>query len=408
MADQLPPTPYLAGRKGRYVLAVGFIILAALGLWVLAGAGAQEHDMGGMPEDQAPRVTVSHPIVRSIIEWDEYSGRFRATDSVEIRARVSGYLTEIAFRNGERVEAGDLLFRIDPRPFEAALARVEADLSGAKARYETALKEVKRGEDLIKSATISREVQDRRIRDALLAEAAVQAAEASVAEAKLNLDYTVLRAPVSGYVSDYRVSVGNLVIGDTTLLTTVVAHEPIYFEFTISEADYLRYTRVDRDNDHVVPIGIKLMDETDYGHQGVVSFVDNRLDPATGTMRVRAILDNADGLFVPEMFARVRVAATDRHDVLLVEEGAVLTEQTARFVWVLDAEDKVVKKTVTLGPLIEGWRVIRDGLSADDRVVTQGVQFVSPDLKVIPILETAMPQAGQTSLPGMTPQQREG
>lgn len=406
MADRTSSSFQLSGHKGRLVIIAALFCLGALGVWVLAGAGAQEPDPGGMPDANSPRVTVSHPIVRSIIEWDEYSGRFHATDSVEIRARVSGYLTEIAFRNGERVNTGDLLFRIDPRPFEAALAKVEADLAGAKARYETASKEVKRGEDLIKNATISREVQDRRVRDALLAEAAVLSAEASVADAKLNLDYTELRAPVSGYVSDYRVSIGNLVIADQTLLTTVISHEPIYFEFTISEADFLRYARVGRDHDRVVPIGIKLMDETDFNHEGVVSFIDNRLDPATGTMRVRAILENSDGLFVPEMFARVRVAASDRHDALLVEEGAVLTDQSSRFVWALDAEDKVVQKRVTLGPLIEGWRVIRDGLTADDRVVTKGVQFVQPGLKVMPKLETALPRAGASSLPGTSPLER--
>ena len=338
-------------------------------------------------------VMVAAPTVQRTVDWDEYSGRFAAIDDVEIRARVSGYLTEVAFTDGEIVDAGDLLFRIDPRPFEAALAAANATLAHTEAAFRYAKAEPARGQQLVNQHALSNEEGERRLRELQQAEADRAAARARVAQAELDLEFTEVRAPVSGRVSDNFVSVGNLIVGGAnggTLLTTLVSLDPIYFEFTASEADYLKYRRLEqlgtrqsgRDTHH--PVHVKLMDEDSFGHSGHLSFVDNRLDHSTGTMRGRATLDNPDGIFAPGMFGRLQLLGSGEYDAVLIPDTAVQTDQAQKFVWVATTDDTAARRVVKLGPELNGLRIVREGLDKNDRVIVSGTQFVRDGTPVIP------------------------
>ncbi|MEM1435880.1 MAG: efflux RND transporter periplasmic adaptor subunit [Pseudomonadota bacterium] len=372
--------------KTRLSLALA----AVLGAAVAGTAGVQQLSAAA-PETPtavtapAPQVVVEQPLVKPVVEWDEYTGRFEAIDNVELRARVSGYLTEVAFTDGELVEAGDLLFRIDPRPFEAELAAAKASLASAAAVRRTAQAEAKRGELLIKRRAIAQEEAERRTRELRQAEAQWAAARAAVTQAELNLEFTAVRAPISGRVSDNFVSVGNLIVGGAqggTLLTTLVSLDPIYFEFTASEADYLKYLRLARDGSRASgreahhPVRVRLMDEQSFDHAGELSFVDNQLDRSTATMRGRATLANSDGLFSPGMFGRLQLIGSGEYQAVLIPDRAVQTDQSEKFVWVARQDQIAERRPVQLGPLIDGLRVVRTGLTAADQVIVSGTQFV--------------------------------
>jgi len=371
---------------GAAIVAVAAIVGARLSPEAATAQGDGQNAAG-------PVVTVAAPTVRSIVEWDEYTGRFEAVENVEIRARVSGYLTDIAFTPGEIVEKGDLLFRVDPRPFEATLAVAEAELAGADAALQNARAEYVRGERLVEREAISQETVDRRREALRVAEAARAAAAATVQRAKLDLEFTEIRAPISGRISDEYVSKGNLIVGGAsggTLLSTVVSIDPIYFEFTASEADYLKYRRLasegvresGREVQH--PVRVKLMDENAFAHEGRLSFVDNRLDRSTGTMRGRATMANPDGVFAPGMFGRLQLLGSGEYEAVLIPDAAVQTDQTEKFVWLATADNRAQRQTVTLGPIVDGLRVVREGLSPDASVVVSGAQFVQPDGPIQP------------------------
>tara|TARA_R110002049_G_scaffold83933_1_gene213573 strand:+ start:5669 stop:6865 length:1197 start_codon:yes stop_codon:yes gene_type:complete len=339
-------------------------------------------------------VTVANPTIEKIVEWDEYTGRFEAVDDVEVRARVSGYLTEVAFNSGEIVEAGELLFRIDPRPFAAELAAANAELDHATAAYRYAKSEAERGKQLVQQRALSQEEGDKREQAVLQAAADRAAAQARVIQAELDLEFTEVRAPITGRVSDNFVSVGNLIVGGAdggTLLTTQVSTDPIYFEFTASEADYLKYLRLAQQGSRVSgryaqhPVRVKLMDEEDYLHEGQLTFVDNQLDRSTGTMRGRATLKNPDDLFSPGMFGRLQLLGSDKHDVVLIPDTAVQTDQTEKFVWVVNTDDIAERRAIELGPEKDGQRIVRSGLVAEDRVIIGGTQFVRERMPVVPI-----------------------
>lgn len=341
----------------------------------------------------APNVTVANPTIKEIIEWDEFTGRFEAVDSVEVRARVSGYLDAIAFEDGAVVKKGDLLFTIDPRPFEADLAAAEADLSSAAAALQNAKGEHERGRRLLERSALSQEEADRRTSALRQAEAAWASAKAQIDQAKLNLEFTEIRAPITGRISDDFVSEGNLIVGGAqggTLLTTIVSLDPIYFEFTASEADYLKYARHTGNggeaglNGNAHPVFVKLLDEDDFAHQGRMSFVDNRLDRSTGTMRGRATFDNPDGVLAPGMFGRLQLAGTGEYQAMLVPDSAIQTDQNVKFVWIAGEGDVAQRREVGLGPLHDGARVIRSGLDPDDRVIVSGAQFVAAGAPVAP------------------------
>lgn len=339
-------------------------------------------------------VTVATPTIKRIVDWDDYSGRFAAIDDVEIRARVSGYLTEIAFTDGEIVQAGDLLFRIDPRAFAAELAAAKATLARADAAFRYASAESERGQQLVHQRALSSEEGERRLREMQQAEADRNAARARVAQAELDLEFTEVRSPITGRVSDNFVSVGNLIVGGAaggTLLTTVVSLDPIYFEFTASEADYLKYRRLEqlgtresgRDTQH--PVRVKLMDEDTFAHSGHLTFVDNRLDQSTGTMRGRATLANPDGIFAPGMFGRLQLLGSGEYEAVMIPDTAVQTDQAQKFVWVATGDDIAERRAIELGPLLDGERIVRKGLAEHDRVIVTGTQFVRDGAPVIPL-----------------------
>jgi RND family efflux transporter MFP subunit len=344
-------------------------------------------------------VTVARPVAKTVTEQDEYVGRFVAVDSVEIRARVSGHLEKIHFTDGQLVKEGDLLFTLDRRPFQVELEQAKANLAQAKANLAYAVADLSRGKDLVGRNVISQQTFDQRTQAKSVAEANVAAQEAAVKQAALNLDYTLLRAPVSGRIGDRRVSPGNLVMGGvtgtTTLLATIQSIDPIRFEFTADEGSYLRYLRLakngpDRINDaDRVPVKLKLLDEQIFSHQGRMDFVDNAIDNSSGTIRARAVFPNPKGTFTPGMFGRVEVAAGPPAEALLVPDAAIGTEQVRKFVLVVDDQNIAQAKYVTLGPLIDGLRVVATGLEPSDRVVVNGLMRTRPGSRVMPEMSTA-------------------
>jgi RND family efflux transporter MFP subunit len=349
------------------------------------------------PAPPPPPVTVANPVKQKIVDRDEYVGRFVAVDAVEIRARVSGYLEKVHFTDGQLVKAGDLLFTLDQRPFRAALDQAKADLARAKSQVDLSAADLSRAETLLQQKTIAEALYDQRVQAKRAADAALQAAEAALKTAELNLEFTELRAPVSGRIGDRRVSPGNLVTGTitgtTTLLATVVSIDPIRFEFSFDEASYLRYQRIARDAGKAdergtkLPVELRLLDEKDFEHKGSIDFVDNVIDTGSGTIRGRAVFRNANGLFTPGMFARIRVPGSPEYEALLVPDAAIGTEQIRKFVYVVDGENTVRQKYIELGSLQGRLRVVRSGLDPEDRVIVNGLMRARAGAKVTPLTE---------------------
>jgi RND family efflux transporter MFP subunit len=340
-----------------------------------------------------PKVTVSQPVLREVIEWDEYTGRLEAVDSVEVRARVSGYLQSVHFSDGAIVEKGALLFVIDPRPYQAELERAKAELAMAIARYERTQKDFARAQQLLKSRAISEEEVDTRAADQRQARESVQAARAAVEVTRLNVEFTQVRAPIDGRISRHLVSEGNLINGGTaqsTLLTTIVSRDPVYCYFEADERAYLKYLRLalsgarPSSRDVRNPALLALADEMGFPHQGYIDFVDNRLDPNTGTMTGRAVFPNPDPILTPGLFARVRIPGSGKYQALLIPDEAVGSDQTQKFVFVVNDQHLVEYRTVQLGPIIDGLRVIRNGLGPEDWVIVNGIQRARTGAKVDP------------------------
>jgi len=369
-------------------------LVAALFLLVPAlAACGQSQPPGGAPPP--PTVTVAKPTARGVVDQDEYVGRFVAVDSVEIRARVSGYLEKVQFRDGQMVKLGDPLFTIDKRPFQNTLAQARANLQQAKANLAFAESDLERAKQLTLDRTMTQQTFDQRTQAFRAAQASVAANEAAVRQAELDLEFTELRAPVAGRIGDRKVSPGNVVAGGsiptTTLLATIVSLDPIRFEFTFDEASYLRYERLSGSGKDVtgreggVNVALKLLDEKDYGHHGYMDFVDNVIDKSSGTIRGRAVFSNPDAVLTPGMFGRIRVPGSPMYQALLVPDAAIGTEQVRKFVLVVGADNKAVPKYLTLGPVVENnLRVIKDGLKADDRVIVNGLMRVRPGQTVTP------------------------
>ncbi|WP_088342697.1 MULTISPECIES: efflux RND transporter periplasmic adaptor subunit [Rhodomicrobium] len=344
------------------------------------------------PAPPPPQVTVATPVKKLVTEQDEYVGRFVAVDSVEVRARVSGYLDAIHFKDGQLVKKGDLLFTIDRRPFETSLLQAQAGLAQAQANLAYAQSDLARGQNLVRGSTITEQTYDQRTQAKAVAEASVAAQEAAIRQAQLDLDFTELRAPVSGRIGDRRVSIGNLVTGGTggtTLLATIVSTDPIRFEFTFDEASYLRYTRAAKDGGSAsrgvaLPVKLRLIDETAFTHEGKMDFIDNTIDQTSGTIRGRAEFANPDGRFTPGLFARIQLPAGPPVESLLVPDVAIGTEQVRKIVLVVDADNVVRSKYVTLGSVVDGMRVITAGLSPDDRVIVNGLMRARAGAKVTP------------------------
>lgn len=363
--------------------------IAAAALLALAGCDKPQQQQAAAPPP--PQVTVANPIKKVVSDYDEYVGRFVAIDAVEVRARVSGYLDSIHFKDGQMVKKGDLLFTIDRRPFEAALEQARATVEQAKANLAFADADLARAKGLQAGTSITQQAIDQRVQAKRVAEANVFAQEAAVRQSELDLEFTQLRAPVSGRIGDRRLSVGNLVTGGTganlTLLATIQSTDPIRFEFTFDEASFLRYLRINKGVDGPaldVPVELKLIDEKDFAHKGHMDFIDNAISGSSGVIRGRAEFANADGTFTPGMFARLRLAAAPPAEALLVPDAAIGTEQVRKFVLTVDADNVAKPKYVTLGPVVDGLRVISEGLAPDDRVVINGLMRARPGTKVSP------------------------
>jgi len=367
------------------------LLLLALPLLAAALAGCDEQSQAKGAPPPPPQVTVAQPMKKVVADEEEYVGRFVAVDAVEVRARVSGYLEAIHFRDGQMVKAGDRLFTIDRRPFQTAFDQAQAQLEQAKANLAFANRDLARGRSLKLDSTITQQTLDQRIQAGRVAEATVKAQEAAVAQAALDLQFTELKSPVSGRIGDRRVSIGNLVTGgtngNTTLLATIQSTDPIRFEFTWDETAYLRFLRAHkdaRDPAMKVPVKLKLIDEKTFGHDGHMDFIDNAIDRSSGAIRGRAELPNPDGTLTPGMFARIRIAMAPSAEALLVPDTAIGTEQVKKLVYVLDADDVARPRYVTLGRLVDGLRIIKSGLKANDRVVINGLMRVRPGAKVTP------------------------
>jgi len=378
----------IVGRRVGVLSVVA--ILAMLGFLMLSGFGhSKTRSVAVAPP---PEITVAQVIHRPLREWQEFSGRLQAVNTVEIRPRVSGYVDRVAFEDGARVKKGQLLFQIDPRPFQAEVDRLLAERSRCVSDLELAQANRARAERLIGAHAISREDYEREVAALSSAQGALGSIDASLQEARLNREFTEVRAPIDGHVSRAIVTAGNLVTS-ASLLTTLVSDDPVYVYFDADEQTYLRYAEAERaqaERESVRPgavaesVYIGLIDEEGYPHQGKLDFIDNQVNPATGTIRARAALSNPDGRYTPGLFARVRLVGGEDRDSVLIEDRAVGTDLSKKFVLTLTADNRVEYRLVQLGPEIDGLRVVEQGLKPDEIVVVNGMQHVRPGQTVAP------------------------
>ena len=380
-----------AGHPNLHPLR-GFAPLALLLAFTLSGCGDK-------PQQQAaaapPTVTVAQPTKRTVTDWDEFTGRFEAMEEVQVRARVGGFVNSVEFRDGAIVRAGDLLYVIDSRPFEAAALQADGQLSDARAKAELAKRELDRALTLVQTSAVSESIVDQRRQTLQAAHAAEMQAEGALKAANLNIEFTHVLAPMAGRVSRHLVSPGNLVQGSegsATLLTSIVTLDPIYVYFDVDEATYLRNSRLwfegrrPSSRDTPNPVQVTLTGETkpSSAHDGKMDFLDNRLDISTGTLRSRAVIPNKDLSILPGQFGRVRLIGSSPYEALLLPDTAIATDQSRKIVFVVKDDNTVESKPVTLGPLDEGLRVIRDGLKAEDKVIVDGIQRARVGAKVTP------------------------
>jgi RND family efflux transporter MFP subunit len=367
----------------RIVPLVALLLIAN----VLAGCDSKP-TAGSAPPP--PTVTVAHPLQKSITEWDEYTGRFTALETVEIRARVSGFIDSVHFQEGQIVKKDDLLFVIDQRPYQIAVEQAKADIERAQAKLDIATQDVNRATPLLQSQTLTEREFDTRKSIQRDAAGQLAAANAALKQAQLNLEWTEVRAPIAGRISDKRVDAGNLISGGqtgATLLSIIVSIDPIHFVFDGSETDFLHYLRLaaagtrPSSRDAPNPVAVRLADETEFTHMGRMDFVDNAINPKTGTIRGRAIFDNKDAFLTPGFFGRLRLFG-GTHDALLIPDGAIASDQASKIVFTVAEDGTVGTKRVELGPIIDGLRVVRSGLAPTDRIVIDGLPRARPGQKV--------------------------
>jgi len=376
-------------------------LLAALAL--AACDETADGQAGATAAPPPPEVTVAHPRVQKLVEWTEFTGRFEAIEWVDVRARITGYLSTADFRDGQVVERGQILFVIDPRPFEVAFDRAKADLARAEAQVRLADIEFQRVADLAQSPAFSRAAYDQRMQEKEAAQASLMAAQAAMARARLDLEYTRILAPITGRISDRRVDVGNL-ITEETLLTTIVSLSPIYFVFDMSEADFLGYQRavlageLPSTRERSTLVNIKLVDEDDWPRQGRMNFVDNVVDQGSGTVRARAEVLNPDGLIAPGQFGTIRVPGSPEYEAILIPDEAIVTDQSQKLVMTLTEDNRIAPRVIRPGPTELGLRIVRRGLEPEDRIVINGLMRVRPGMEVTPVSgEIALPaQSGES------------
>lgn len=393
-----PPT-----RRGRALLILLLVALVAAGGYAAYrywGFWNQQGPTAAAPPP--PAVTVAKPLVKDLVEWSDFTGQFEAIDSVEVRPRVSGYLESVDFTDGQIVKKGDLLFVIEPKPFEIALESAKAQLAQDNAQLDLAKAELARTAQLRKNDYATQETYDERVAQVNTAAASRDAAIAAVNQAELNLDYTRVTAPVSGRMGRHEVSVGNLIMGGTTntttLLTTIVSLDPIWLSFNISEGDGMRYKRLVQKGEiksaRTTPINVEgqLMDESQWTMKGTIDFVDNQYDRSSGTIRVRARFPNPNLFITPGQFGRVRVPMSQLRPTMLVPDSAVVTDQSVKLLMTVTSDGTVVPKQVDLGPIAEGGlRIIHSGIDPNDQVIINGLLRARPGQKVTPQPGTIQP-----------------
>ncbi len=382
------------GRIGNGALASLIVVFSASLIGGCDQPAANTQKTKGPPPSPPAVVTVSLPIVRETVEWDEYTARFDATEAIDVRARISGYLDTVAFKDGQNVSKGDLLYVIDPRPFERALDQARAELAQAKTKTENAMLDVERGRPLMERKILSDKAFDDRANILRDAQAAIKVAEAKVGLAELDLSFTRITSPIDGRISRSMVTAGNWVsagaAANATLLTTIVSQDPIYVYFDVSENNYLKYKRLAQRGEKAgasemgSTVEIAMPDDKEFPHKGTLDFIDNRLDPGTATLRVRALVENSKLFFSPGMFARVRIAGSPRYPAVMLPDSAIGTDQASKFVLVVGPENTVMRRTVQLGPVQNGLRIVREGVGKDDLVITKGTQRARPGSKIDP------------------------
>jgi RND family efflux transporter MFP subunit len=380
----------------RRLAVPGALLLVVLSLAALTLGRAKEPP----PAPPLQAVTVAEVPEREISEWDEFTGRLEAVDAVEIRPRVSGYIRRVAFDEGKEVKKGEVLFEIDPRPYQADLAGAEAELERARSAAALAASDVERAGKLVKAQAISREEFDSRTSAEVQGGATVRAAEAAVATARLNLEWTRVRSPITGRVSNAMVTPGNLVEAGppATLLTTVVSLDPMYLYFDSDEQTYLRYASRAKSagtnwREARLAVYLGLANESGFPHEGRLDFVDNQVDPNTGTIRTRAVFSNRSRALTPGLFARVKLVGGQKTNALLVRDAAIGTDQDRKFVLVVGPGDTLAYRPIVPGRLSDGLRIVTSGLKAGDRVVVNGLMRVRPGMKVAPTLTAMVPDS---------------
>jgi membrane fusion protein, multidrug efflux system len=357
-------------------ISTAFAALGAASLGLIAACDIAAHSEQSAPP---PEVSVAEVVVRDVQHWDEFTGRIEAVKSVELRPRVSGYIEQVNFTEGGEVEQGAVLFVIDQRTYRAALAGAQAELVRAQSQAELARSELVRARELAEARAISTEELEQKAATLAQSKANVRAAQAAVDVASLELEFTEVRAPISGRAGRALVTAGNLAQADATRLTTIVSLDPVYVYFESDERTYLRYVEMERNGERSNggnPVRVALADETGYPHLGVLDYVDNQVDPATGTIRARALLANDDRRFTPGMFARVRLLGSGTYSATMIDDKAVLTDQDRKYVYVVGDDGLAQRRDVRAGRMVEGLRVIEAGLAPGDRVIVHGVQKV--------------------------------
>jgi multidrug efflux system membrane fusion protein len=372
------------------ILTVNVLAVSACAVLSMAGCGKTG---GSAQSTPPPQVSVAQVLEKRVKDWDEFTGRLQAVETVEIRPRVSGYIDKVAFTEGSLVKRGDLLFVIDPRPYQAEYDRAAADVKRYKTALELARIELVRVQRLKESGAVSEEELDERKSTVAQAEANVAGSQAALEAASLNLNFTQVTSPIAGKASRAEVTRGNLVTGGSnggTLLSSVVSMDPIYLYFDADEQSYLRYTQTAHSgvgpgsNDAQNHVQIGLANEEGFPHAGAVDFVDNQLNPQTGTIRARAVLQNKNGQFTPGLFARVQLLVSGEYSAILIEDRAVNTDQSQKYVLLLGANNQIEYRKVKLGRVIEGLRIVREGLKPGDVIVVNGAQRVHPGVTVAP------------------------
>jgi len=371
--------------------------LIVLALLLVAGCHPQP------PAPAKPHVSAAHPIVRRVVDWDDYVGRFQAVQDVTVTPRVSGTITQVLFRDGQDVKADQPIFIVDPRPFRAVYLQARANLAKARAAQANAAIQAADGAKLIKANALSREVYESRVAASQSAIADTEAAKAAVESARLDLEFTTVHAPVAGRISQRQVSIGDIVVANTTPLTRIVTLDPIWFAFEGAESFYLKYVRQDQLGERrssryaANPVEIQLADETDYPHRGHMAFVDNAIDTHSGTIKAYAVLANPKGFLTPGMFGRARLLGSGTYEAMLIPDEAIVTDQTRRLVYVVDKNGAVAQRAVETGPLVIGLRVVKSGLKGSDVVVLDGLASLQPGAQVDASIVKITARAADTS-----------